>query len=64
MIGAENQTIKISEPIFLSKEEQKYAKFYTEGLYIKTYLGRGQYRISKVLRQDDDNNKLILKSEK
>lgn len=54
--------IKITEPLFLSSEEQKHAQFYPRGAFIKTYLGRGQYDISKIIRHDTENNKIIIEA--
>src|SRR3990167_11125372 len=63
-VGVEQKYITVTEPVFLSREEQKHAKFYPNDAFIKTYIGRRQFNISKIVRHDLEENKIIVENEK
>ncbi|MCX7121715.1 MAG: AAA family ATPase, partial [Gammaproteobacteria bacterium] len=63
-ISHEQHRIIAITPVFLSRQEQKHAKFYPKDAFIKIYKGRGQYDVKKITRYDLNSNKIIVSNEK
>ncbi|MCX7125381.1 MAG: AAA family ATPase, partial [Gammaproteobacteria bacterium] len=62
-IGHDQYIIKTVEPVFLTTEKQKHARFYPENALIKTHVSRGIFRTHKIIGHDTIHNKIILQSE-